>query len=172
MRLAFTNLQSIRQDMLVLGVSRRLLTRRSRVRNCPTMLFLSVWPLKKSRAGSCEKVESRISWKMDKMDKFVSKTKAAGGRESKACEEMERWKMRTHDLRKHRYLWRNIRFETSGATAKSHGSTFVSVELKSNVQRLKRYSAISTITEAFGSVDSIRSLTTYVCGEETSKNDV
>ena len=41
---------------------------------------------------------------MDKMDKFASKMKAAGGRESKACEEMERRKMRTRDLRKHRYL--------------------------------------------------------------------
>ena len=81
--------------------------------------------------------------------------------------------LRVNNLRKHGHLRCNIRFETSGATAKSHGSTYVSVERgKLNVWRLKQYSAISTITEAFGSVDSIRSLTTYVCGEETSKNDV
>ena len=40
------------QDTMVLGVSRRLLTRRSRARICPTMFFLSIKSSAKSREFS------------------------------------------------------------------------------------------------------------------------
>ena len=93
--------------------------------------------------------------------------KAAVGRESKACEEME-----MRDLRNHRHLQQNICLETSGTTVKSHGChmyLWTKGTKKWNVQKkVKAWSAISTTTEAtIGPVDCICSLT--ICGEETTK---
>ena len=89
------------QDTVVLGVSRRLLTRRSRVRiSLDPVLFIRF------------------------------ETKAAGGRESKV-DKAKKWRSgeSTHNLRKHRYLRRpTIRFEFSGTTVRIHGWTSISVD--------------------------------------------
>ena len=109
---------------MVLGVNIRyvILARRSWVRNQrdPTSFA-------KIGLSSVRHEQARVK-RRKKGGKF--ERTHAGGRESKDVARRGRCSMVTKsDLRKHRHLRRRtIRFEPSGATAKAHGSTFISVD--------------------------------------------
>ena len=99
------------------GLARQLfsvdaLTRRAWVRICPTMLFFN-------------KVENRWS----REEKFGSKRRQPAAVNQRR---VRRWRgknwIRTRALRNHRRLRLTVRLETSGATAKSHGWTYISMD--------------------------------------------
>ena len=86
------------------------------------MFFLSA----KRRVRKDERKSSQ-SKLVKKLELKIRKTRVAGGRESKVA---RKWRLRgsIDDLR-HGHLRRSIRFKASGATAKPHESSYISVDM-------------------------------------------